>query len=64
MRFIEAIQSGANFLAFISLAVSLSPGLHWLRFAAPVAVLAAIAQAVVEGPRWQMIPAYSLTGDH
>jgi predicted dienelactone hydrolase len=33
-----------------------------LRQSAPIAMLIAVAQALVEGPRWQMGPAYALAG--
>ncbi|MEO8120380.1 MAG: hypothetical protein ABI606_13815, partial [Rhodoferax sp.] len=36
--------------------------MRWMRYAAPVALLIAIAQGLLEGARWQMIPAYGLTG--
>src|SRR5215208_2821055 len=29
---------------------------------APIALPIAVAQVLVEGPRWQMVPAYALTG--
>jgi hypothetical protein len=41
------------------------PQLHavrWTGYVALIAVLIAIAQMIVEGPRWQMVPAYVLTG--
>jgi O-antigen ligase len=41
------------------------PQLHavrWIGYVAFLAVLIAIAQMIVEGPRWQMVPAYVLTG--
>lgn len=33
-----------------------------MRYSAPIALLIAVAQVLVEGARWQMIPAYVLTG--
>ena len=36
--------------------------MRWMRHSTPVALLAAGAQIVAEGPRWQMMPAYALTG--
>jgi hypothetical protein len=35
---------------------------RWTGYVAFIAVLIAIAQIIVEGPRWQMVPAYVLTG--
>ena len=60
MRPIEFLLSGANLLALFSLVISLPPALHGFRYAAPIALVIAIAQIVFEGPRWQMIPAYGL----
>jgi predicted dienelactone hydrolase len=34
----------------------------WLRHAAPVALLAAVALVLIEGVRWLLVPAYALTG--
>ena len=33
-----------------------------MRYVAPIALLIAVAQVLVEGPRWQMAPAYALAG--
>lgn len=59
MRPLELMLSAANLLAFISLILPLPHELRWMRYAAVVAVLIALVQAVIEGPRWQMIPAYA-----
>ena len=58
MRPIEALLLLANLLAFVAMTVPLP----WMRHAALVAIILAIAQVLVEGSRWQMIPAYALTG--
>jgi predicted dienelactone hydrolase len=60
MRSFEILLSFVNVLAFLDLAI---PGFHalpWMGFATIVAVLIAVTHIVVEGPRWQMIPAYTL----
>lgn len=44
------------------LAVSQLHAVRWTGYVALIAVLIAIAQMIVEGPRWQMVPAYVLTG--
>ena len=62
MRFIETVLILANLLIFFVLAVPLPLSMRWMRHSAPVALLIAIAQVLVEGSRWQMIPAYALTG--
>ena len=36
--------------------------MRWPGYVAVIGVLIAIAQMIVEGPRWQMVPAYVLTG--
>ncbi len=62
MRTFELLLILANLLAFLNFVV---PQLraHWmgLPLIAPVALLLAIIQVLVEGPRWQMAPAYALT---
>jgi hypothetical protein len=52
-------------LNLVTLGVLAVPQLHavrWTGYVAVIAVLIAIAQIIVEGPRWQMVPAYMLTG--
>jgi hypothetical protein len=51
----------ANLLTFVALAIPLPDAVRWLRHGAPFALLIAVAQALVEGPRWQMVPAYALS---
>ena len=60
MRPIETLLSLANLLTFFVLA--LPRAVFWLRYWVPSALLIAIAQVLVEGARWQMLPAYALTG--
>jgi predicted dienelactone hydrolase len=62
MRPIEILLSLANLLAFLVLAVPRLRAVPWLRHLAPMALAIAIAQVLVEGPRWQMVPAYALAG--
>jgi hypothetical protein len=62
MRPIETVLSLANLLAFFVLAVRLPRAVRWVRHSAPIALPIAIAQVLVEGPRWQMVPAYALAG--
>ena len=59
MRPIEILLSGANLLAFLSLVLPLPAA---LRYAAPLTLGVALVHGVTEGPRWQMIPAYAMTG--
>src|SRR5215207_10082204 len=62
MRPIETLLLLANLLAFLVIAVPLPRAVRWMRHLAPIALPIAIAQVLVEGPRWQMAPAYALAG--
>src|SRR5215207_7800379 len=62
MRPLEILLSLANLLAFLVLAVPRLRAVPWVRHLAPIALPIAVAQVLVEGPRWQMVPAYALTG--
>src|SRR5215212_4227690 len=63
MRPLEILLSLANLLAFLVLAVPRLPrAVPWVRHLAPIALPIAGAQVLVEGPRWQMVPAYALAG--
>src|SRR5215216_6354567 len=62
MRPIETVLLLANLLAFFVLAVPRLRAERWTRHLAPIALLIAGAQALLEGPRWQMLPAYALAG--
>lgn len=62
MRPIETLLLLATLLTFFLLAVSLPRAVRWMRHSAPVALLIAVAQVLVEGSRWQMVPAYALAG--
>ncbi|MBG0816656.1 hypothetical protein [Planomonospora sp. ID82291] len=57
MRPLEAVLVTADLLAFLLL---VGPVPRGLRRAVPAALAAAVAQALLEGPRWQVIPAYAL----
>lgn len=62
MRPIEVLLSFANLLSFLALIV---PRLHSVPWSGPVVLatlIIAIVQALIEGWRWQMVPAYVLTG--
>jgi predicted dienelactone hydrolase len=62
MRPIEILLLLANLLTCFGLAVPLPLAVNWMRHLAPIALLIAGAQVLVEGPRWQMVPAYVLAG--
>src|SRR5215216_4617773 len=62
MRPLETLLLVANLLTFFVFAVPLPRAVRWLRHLAPIALAIAVAQVLVEGPRWQMVPAYALSG--
>ena len=61
MRTLETLLLMADLLALGVLAVPRWRHGHWLRLSAVVAMAFAFAQWGLEGPRWQMVPAYGLT---
>ena len=61
MRTLEMLLLMADLLALGVLAVPRWRHGHWLRLSAVVAMAFAFAQWGLEGPRWQMVPAYGLT---
>jgi len=62
MRPVEILLLLANLLTFFILAAPRLRAVHWTGSVALIALLIAISQALIEGPRWQMLPAYALTG--
>ena len=62
MRPLEALLLIANLLAFVGLLAPRLRAARWVRGAGVAAPVAAGAQVVVEGQRWQMVPAYALAG--
>jgi Platelet-activating factor acetylhydrolase, isoform II len=62
MRPLEIVLVLVNLLTFAVLAVPQLRAVRWTGYVAFIAVLIAIAQIIVEGPRWQMVPSYVLTG--
>ena len=62
MRPVETLLLLANLLTFFVVAVPLPGAVRWMRYSAPIALVIAVAQVLVEGARWQMAPAYLLTG--
>jgi predicted dienelactone hydrolase len=62
MRPIEILLSLANLLTFCILALPRLSEIPWMGSVALITVVIAGIQILVEGPRWQMIPAYLLAG--
>ena len=61
MRSLETLLLMADLLTLVVLSFARFRASRWMRLSATVALLIAIAQVLVEGPRWQMVPAYALT---
>jgi hypothetical protein len=62
MRPLEILLAVANLLALTVLVVPLRGRARWARQAALLPLLVTGVQLLVEGPRWQMVPAYALGG--
>jgi predicted dienelactone hydrolase len=61
MRLFETILLLADLLAFVRLIIPRLRSTRWTGYVAPIPLLTAIVQVLVEGSRWQMVPAYALT---
>jgi len=62
MRPLEILLTVLNLAAFLALAVPRLRALSTARFLPVAALLAASAQILLEGGRWQMAPAYAMSG--
>ncbi|MEJ2708662.1 MAG: hypothetical protein P8074_13680 [Anaerolineales bacterium] len=62
MRPIETLLLLTNLLTFTILVVPRLRTLTWMGYLALIGLLVAGVQALVEGARWQMVPAYALSG--
>ncbi len=62
MRPLEVLLLLANLVTFLALVVPRFQALPGTRVLAPLAVVIVAAQVLFEGPRWQMVPAYLLSG--
>lgn len=62
MRPLELLLASVELLAFLSLTIPPLRPVRWLQASVLAALLAAGGQALAEGPRWQMVPAYVLAG--
>jgi len=62
MRPLEILVSLANLLAFCIVATPRLRAIHWMGYLALITALIAGIQILVEGPRWEMIPAYVFAG--
>ncbi len=62
MRPGEILLVVANFLTFVVFAVPRLRAIRWTGYVVLITLALAVVQVLVEGPRWQMVPAYVLTG--
>lgn len=62
MRPLELLLIACNLAAWVALVVSPAGAARWVHLAAPAAALVALAQVLAEGSRWQLVPAYALSG--
>lgn len=62
MRSLEILLSLANLLTLFALVAGQARSAGWMRYTAFFALLIAAAQVLVEGPRWQLGPAYAMSG--
>ncbi len=62
MRPVEILLVVTDLLTFLVLAVPHLHATRWMRYIVLIMLALAIVQVLIEGQRWQMIPAYVLTG--
>jgi predicted dienelactone hydrolase len=62
MRPFEILLAMATFLSFVVFAVPRLRAIRWTGSIVFIALVVAVIQVLVEGARWQVIPAYVLTG--
>ncbi len=62
MRPVETLLSFANLLTFLVVAVPRLHAARWIGGVVLITLSLAVVQVLLEGPRWQMAPAYVLTG--
>lgn len=62
MRAAEVLLSLSNLLTLLVLAVPRRHAARWMGYVVLAPLAMACAQVLMEGPRWQMAPAYLLTG--
>ena len=61
MRPFEILLAIANLLTFCVIALPQFRAQPWTGYLAPITLLIMAVHLLVEGPRWQMLPAYALT---
>ncbi|HSX30037.1 MAG TPA: hypothetical protein VLE73_05765 [Candidatus Saccharimonadales bacterium] len=59
MRLFESLLLGLVILAFCRLSIPYLRSLSWLKFSVFLPLIAAVLQYSIEGPRWQLYPAYT-----
>lgn len=61
MRLVELLVVIANSLTLAVFVVPQLRAIGWIRYIVLITLALAVGQVLVEGPRWQMVPAYVLT---
>jgi len=62
MRPVEILLVMANIITFLVIAVPRLHAARWIGYVVFITLFLAVFQVIMEGPRWQMVPAYVLTG--
>ena len=62
MRPVEILLVLGNLIALLAFAVPRLHAARWRGYVVLITLSLAVAQILIEGPRWQMVPAYVLTG--
>jgi predicted dienelactone hydrolase len=62
LRPVEILLFVANLLTFMVVAVPRLHAARWMGVVVLITLALAVVQVLLEGPRWQMVPAYVLTG--
>lgn len=62
MRPFEILLSLANLSALCLFAIPRLRTIHWMGYSALITAIIAGSQMLIEGPRWQMVPAYVFAG--
>src|ERR1035438_6929167 len=62
MRPVEILLLFTNLLTFLIVAIPRLHATRWMGCVVLITLSLAVVQVLMEGPRWQMIPAYVLTG--
>lgn len=62
MRLIETLLLFANILTFLVIVIPQLHTIRWMGIVVLLPIMLAVAQVIIEGPRWQIVPGYVLAG--